>query len=409
MMKILASVFACLISLSAFSQPFTRNFWDTNNAAGSATTPFGTFYAANGVFSNSLAIGTNQIDTPSLSVNSADVADKIVLSTSIAGSRKFQILNKGFTEYGGVPPTGSSRLTLRGGPNASSGTNDEIGISQYHFGANLFYKAPFGNSDQFEIMGYDMIHAGYGAIVTFVVGESTSDGTVNGRELQIRNVVDGDSLVLRYPDTGNPRVTTQGNGTMLEISPNNADLLLNTIGGSVRVTNISAANNPSAIIAPGLIRITAPTNAVAPPVQVLQPIGYFASMMLTNTNTVTIGAGSTYYVLTNFTTLRTNGFVTIGTNGFITNVTAGFYRITCNVSMVGGGSDTVEGALFLDDTRKPEITVFGTFDNPARVRTMSATGILYIPASTGISFRLSNNSDTDNISVWRAGVTIGTP
>lgn len=158
------------------------------------------------------------------------------------------------------------------------------------------------------------------------------------------------------------------------------------------------------------IFMLAPTNGVAPPPSVTQPIGLFGSMMLSlATNTVTIGASGTYYTLTNYSVARTNGFGANLATGFLTNTVAGYYRVTVYASMIGGGSDTLEGETFLNETGREEISLFGSYDNPARVRTMSSTGILYIPANTGISFRLNNRSDTDNITVWRAAITVGTP
>lgn len=156
--------------------------------------------------------------------------------------------------------------------------------------------------------------------------------------------------------------------------------------------------------------VAAVTNGVAPPSRVLQPIGLFGSMMFSlATNTVTIGSAGTYYALTNYSVARTNGFGANLATGFLTNTVAGYYRVTVYASMIGGASDTLEGETFLNETGKEEISLFGSYDNPARVRTMSSTGILYIPANTGISFRLNNRSDTDNITVWRAAITVGTP
>lgn len=133
-------------------------------------------------------------------------------------------------------------------------------------------------------------------------------------------------------------------------------------------------------------------------------------MMLNGTtNTVTVGSAGTYYTLTNYGTVRTNGFGANPATGFLTNTVAGYYRITVYASMISGASDTLEGETFLNETGKEEISLFGSYDAPARVRTMSSTGILYIPANTGISFRLNNRTDNDNITVWRAAITVGTP
>lgn len=412
-MKLQLSILFCLVAVSVFSQPIVRNQLDTNspprvtqdlfNSAALYTNSGSTVYywwtnatagtwlgivpglglvksnaiagvgsllagtnaapniggmtsvgPGNGVFTNKVTIGSNQIAAATLSVQGNGAGLAVMVNTN--------------------------QLVL---------TNANVGIGTVSPGQML------------DVAGnIQLLNGGYLKGSLYAASKMTIDNDVTiaaNRDILLSPAGSTNAFIVKQT-TGNVGIGTTVPATTLHVS-----------GGNITVSNTTAASQLSTIISPGLIKITAPTNAVAPPAQVLQPIGYFASMMLTNTNTVTIGAGSTYYVLTNFTTLRTNGFVTIGTNGFITNVTAGFYRITCNVSMVGGGSDTLEGALFLDETRKPEITVFGTYDNPARIRTMSASGILYMPAATGLSFRLNNNSGANNITVWRAGVTIGTP
>lgn len=177
-----------------------------------------------------------------------------------------------------------------------------------------------------------------------------------------------------------------------------------TIGTDGKVTIMDT------VIATNAFRIIPPDNGGTSTANAPSPLGFFGSMMLSGTtNTVTIGSSGTYYTLTNYGTVRTNGFGANKATGFLTNTVAGYYRITVYASMIGGASDTMEGEVFLNETGREEISLFGSYDNPPRVRTMSSTGILYIPANTGISFRLNNRSDTDNISVWRAAITVGTP
>lgn len=160
----------------------------------------------------------------------------------------------------------------------------------------------------------------------------------------------------------------------------------------------------------GDVRILAAINGGLSGATDPQPIGLFGSMMLSGTtNTVTVGSAGTYYALTNYGTVRTNGFGANKATGFLTNTVAGYYRVTVYVSMISGASDTLEAETFLNETGREEISLFGSYDAPARIRTMSSTGVLYIPANTGISLRLNNRTDNDNITVWRAGLTVGTP
>lgn len=193
-----------------------------------------------------------------------------------------------------------------------------------------------------------------------------------------------------------------GNNPFIDATTNTKSVFSLSKDGAVKAAGSVTATN-------GLF-VIAPTNANTSPLDAPQPVGLFGSMMLIGTtNTVTIGSSGTYYTLTNYNTVRTNGFISNKATGFLTNTVAGYYRITVYASMIGGNSDTMEGEVFLNETGREEIAVFGSYDNPARVRTMSSTGILYIPANTGISFRLNNRSDTDNISVWRGAITVGTP
>lgn len=159
--------------------------------------------------------------------------------------------------------------------------------------------------------------------------------------------------------------------------------------------------------------VTAPTNGVAPYVpatDVDNPVGSFGSMMLNGvTNTVSVASAGVYYQLTNYVTLRTNNFGANKFTGYLTNVLAGFYRVGYYVVCLSGASDTLEAEVFVNDVGKEEISGFHTFDNPARVDDISGSGTLYLPANSAVSLRLNNRTDDDDVTVWRASLTIGTP
>jgi hypothetical protein len=189
-------------------------------------------------------------------------------------------------------------------------------------------------------------------------------------------------------------------------------------GGSIVVSqevvsgkmNVALSNNivVSGTIFSGNVMVSAPTNGVAPPTVVQQPIGLFGSLMLLTTN-YTYGAKDVYVILTNYATIRTNGFIADAAKGFLTNTVAGFYRINAYVSIIPGNADTIEGEIHINESGREEISFYGTWDNPARIRTISSSGVLYLPANSGVSLRINNRSATNTAVVWRGGLTIGTP
>lgn len=180
--------------------------------------------------------------------------------------------------------------------------------------------------------------------------------------------------------------------------------------GTLAISNITASGT---ITATNGFYTTAPTNGVAPPSLVYQPIGLFGFMgMSGSTNTVTVGSSGTYYVVTNFNSFRTNNFVVstgASTGGYLTNLYAGFYRISYYLSCVSGNSDTLEVEVNVNGTGKEEISGFATYDNPARMRVISGGGILYLPANSYVSLQVNNRSSASNVTIWRGGLTIGTP
>jgi len=188
-------------------------------------------------------------------------------------------------------------------------------------------------------------------------------------------------------------------------------VVLNPLGGSVGVgttTPSSLFHVAGDVMATNLF-LFAPTNGAAPPPGVKQPIGLFASMFYTVTNTIQMTNTSTFSVVTNFGEGYTNGFTMDMAKGFVTNVYAGFYRIDMFATFLASGNDTLEIELFLGEVGHYHISALHTYDNPARVDSLGSSGIHYIPANTPISMRVRNNSDTDPITVWRAILTVATP
>jgi hypothetical protein len=188
-------------------------------------------------------------------------------------------------------------------------------------------------------------------------------------------------------------IDTAGQGTNALIY-GEFDNKLIRINGVIEVTN-------------GLF-VNAFSNGVAPPTVVKQPIGLFATLTCDITNSFT--ANAVYTPLTNYTGVITNGFTARAgwAGGFLTNQTAGFYRVDFSASMLPGNNEILELELFFNETGHEETAVYGHFDTVARVRTLTSSGIHWLPANTGVSLRVKNTA-ASAIAVWRAGLSIGTP
>lgn len=147
-----------------------------------------------------------------------------------------------------------------------------------------------------------------------------------------------------------------------------------------------------------------------PPPIVNQPIGCFGSMMMQGvTNLVTVAAPNTYLVVSNYQTIRTNQFIAAPVTGYLTNQVAGFYRIMYYLALVGGNSDTIETEIQVNGVGREEIASFGTYDTPARIRTITVNGVLYLAANSFVCVTVNNRSAANNITIWRGGFTMGTP
>ena len=244
---------------------------------------------------------------------------------------------------------------------------------------------------QADTLGVTNLHATNVTVVGFMAGPQTNN--VTGTTAFAILSSGSSSVVLRTYKLAGQLMLDAPNGTAMQ--NNGVTIAISQVDRFYVTTNLL---------------VWAPTNGVAPPSFVFQPIGIFGSMMMSNTtNTVTIGSSGTYYVLTNYATIRTNGFSANGATGYLTNLLAGFYRISYYVTATPGASDTLETEISVNGTGKEEISGFHTFANPARIDQIAGNGVLYLAANSFVALTINNRSDTDNVTVWRAGFTIGTP
>jgi hypothetical protein len=231
-------------------------------------------------------------------------------------------------------------------------------------------------------------------------GSPATSGTTQNGIVKIANNDNNGALFLgQYTATGNSWIQA---ASRADLSVNNV-LALNPNGGNVTVGGTLIATNG--------LQIIAPTNGVAPPTQVVQPIGLFASMMMRNrTNTITMTTQDVYYQNPTYDTVRTNGCIADPAAGTLTNLTAGFYRVSYYVSMVPSANDLIEGEIFVNGTGREEIALYTQYDNPPRVRTMGGDGILYLAANSRVEIKFNNRTASGHtLAVWRGALTIGTP
>ena len=292
-------------------------------------------------------------------------------------------------------------------------------------GVFIGYQAGYGavRSIQGAVMGYQ---AGYGSRDTLwmvAIGSSTGLRATNcnymtaigpGAAYEAKNCTNG---VFIGQDAG-LRALGATNSIFIGPSAGTNNVRPNTllIDGAYQGTNalIYGEFDNKRVRINGVFEVTnglfvnAFSNGVAPPTVVKQPIGLFAALTCNITNSFT--ANAVYTPLTNYNGVITNGFTARAgwAGGFLTNQTAGFYRVDFYATMLPGNSEILELELFFDETGHEETAVYGHFDTVARVRTLTSSGIHWLPASTGVSVRVKNSA-ASAIAVWRAGLSIGTP
>jgi hypothetical protein len=185
----------------------------------------------------------------------------------------------------------------------------------------------------------------------------------------------------------------------------------NAITSTTNIFRIDATNCMYAFtVEPnGVATVRVPTNgAVA---SMSSPIGLFGCLSMTTTNTVDCANSSYTNIATAgaYTEILTNGFFGTVSAGSLTNLVAGYYKVACNVSFLAGAAKETELEIFVNETGQEKLAAFDTCPNPAKAHTLHVGGIVYLPAGSGVTARLKNVTDTTDIAVWRANLSIGTP
>lgn len=182
------------------------------------------------------------------------------------------------------------------------------------------------------------------------------------------------------------------------------DLTLKYVSSSAADLLISGA-----VIATNGLYYFPQTNGLVYAMTNLTPAHAWGCLMSWGTNLINGGAG-TYSVVTNnpsFCTARTNSFGANIAGGVLTNLIAGFYRVAIHLSGVAvDNSAVVEGDLLLNNVVRDEVSFITAFDNPPRIKGMSAFGRLYITNNTPITFQIKS-SGANGITVYRAQVDVG--
>lgn len=174
------------------------------------------------------------------------------------------------------------------------------------------------------------------------------------------------------------------------------------------VFRVSSSNAGVQAISP----VTSDTNNVfrvgSVPLSIGQQVGLYGAMMFNNTNYGQAFGTTAYTNIVGFNIWNTNQF-TVNTNtGYLTNKFAGYYRCMINLSMIGVNSGIYEGCMRTNDVDPETIAFKHQHDNPARLRSASGCGVIYLPAGTGCSFSMKCDV-AGTIQIHRGSITIGTP
>lgn len=158
------------------------------------------------------------------------------------------------------------------------------------------------------------------------------------------------------------------------------------------------------------LQVVAQVNAGSTTAAVNQPIGMFGFLNLfTQVNSAVMSL--TFYTnIISFNNVTTNGFYANPAIGVLTNAVAGYYRISIDLTALGASNQHIEGCVLTNSVDSELIGFQKQYSNTqVRKAAQSATGIMYLPALTRVSFGIKSTNDTTAIVIAKANLTIGTP
>lgn len=179
------------------------------------------------------------------------------------------------------------------------------------------------------------------------------------------------------------------------------------VGASLTANAVVASGASSSNYFAGPTYVFAPSNGVAP-ANVAQPVGMFLHAAATVTNTYTGLTAATYYSVTNYGEVYTNGFVFDTTTGWGTNLYAGWYSVRMNPTGIADNGETLESEFELNGVGKDSSSGFHTYDTPARGQGVFSEGLYYFPANSYFRWVIKE-VEGGTITLNRATLHITTP
>lgn len=187
----------------------------------------------------------------------------------------------------------------------------------------------------------------------------------------------------------------------------------NASGGNVLRLDATGLTNAVEIKSDGYLYVRVPTNGVAPPPYVSQPVGLFAQMSFASTNTIDM-AFESYTNIVNggaFDEYLTNGLAVYPATGIISNIVAGYHPIYYDIVVVNDAgllNDEIEAEVFIDGVGDEHTADIKTISSASGFTSLGKSHIKYIPANASVTLQVRNLSHVStDFSVTRVSFRVG--
>ena len=359
----------------------------------------------------------------------------VVLSNFFLGSASGQYVTIGSNNFAVGPGalqsvTSGAYLTALG---AGALGNDTYGIQNLAVGGGALGNLTYGNAN--TAIGTTCLsnlitgtaNTGVGYNTLFRIVTNSYNTAIGLQAMSFLNTGQGNTAIGYHAGQGvataNHVLTSEYcgfigyNAAMDPSLPSTTDLSnawafgYTAIVSSNNMAQFGIATVPMDVYATGGLYRNVQTNNHAGPLNAQQPIGEFGFLSLSNAQNIAVAVAGTYVPITNFNYIITNRFIGAVTNGTLTNLESGFYRISINASILPpSAGDSLECDLFLNGAANEYIACHVTAPaGTPKAMPMSSSGILYLPAGTGLQIGITDANNTGNISVIHAQLVIGTP